>query len=222
MNNKLLIWDIDGTLINCGASGKKALNRSFYQVFDIKNAFDHISMAGMLDRKIISSAFELHNISQVYLEEFLKKYAKELKKILDSNMTYKVLPNVEKNLNILQKNNKIYNVVGTGNNTIGARLKLERGKLDQYFDIGFYGDSYYSRDALLKDAWKKSEKHYNIQFNKEDILVIGDTPNDIKSGKKNGFKTIGVATGSYSFEQLRTFSPDILLKRLPEKLLEVF
>lgn len=218
---KLLIWDIDGTLLHCGGSGKKALEKTFEERYSISKAFEAVQMAGKMDKNILEEALEKNNLSNEDIYEIISHYGVNLKKELESNKEFKLLQNIKINLHKLSKDNRIYNVIATGNSEVGGILKLKKAGLDEYFSLGSFGNHFTKRGVLVKNAINIARFSYDIDFKKENIYMIGDTPDDILAGKENDIRTIGVATGGYSKEKLAINKPDYLFDTLPENLMAV-
>lgn len=221
MDNVLLIWDIDGTLLSCGGAGSQALDETFHALFKIPSAFEGIQMAGKLDKNIIEEALSTHKIKDFDMHDIINHYGDYLQKILMRSKNFKILQNVKKNLHNLSKDNRIYNVIATGNSEVGGILKLKKAGLDEYFSLGSFGNHFTKRGLLVKNAINVARFSYDIDFKKENIYMIGDTPDDILAGKENGIRTIAVATGGYSKEILSINKPDYLFDTLPENLMAV-
>ncbi len=219
--NKLLIWDIDGTLLTCKNAGKYSLNKTFQEEFGIENAFEGIEMAGKMDLNILSSIINKNNVANYNLNDLIYKYGKNLEKHLKMSKNFKILPNVKKNLHNLQKDNRIYNVIASGNSEIGSILKLKKAEMFDYFRIGSYGNNFDNRTCLVRNAINIAKFAYGIDFINENIYMIGDTPDDIIAGKENNIKTIALATGGYSLEILESNEPDFLFDELPEDLISI-
>jgi len=218
---KLLIWDIDGTLLHCGGSGKNALEKTFEERYSITKAFEAVQMAGKMDKNILEEALEKNNLSNEDIYEIISHYGVNLKKELQNNKEFKLLQNIKINLHKLSKDNRIYNVIATGNSEVGGILKLKKAGLDEYFSLGSFGNHFTKRGLLVKNAINVARFSYDIDFKKENIYMIGDTPDDILAGKENGIRTIGVATGGYSKDKLAINKPDYLFDTLPENLMAV-
>ena len=218
---KLLIWDIDGTLLHCGGSGRNALEKTFDERYSISKAFDAVQMAGKMDKNILEEALKNNDLSDEDIHDIISHYGVNLKKELENNREFKLLQNIKINLHKLSKDNRIYNVIATGNSEVGGILKLKKAGLDEYFSLGSYGNHFTKRGLLVKNAINVARFSYDIDFKKENIYMIGDTPDDILAGKENGIRTIGVATGGYSKETLATNKPDYLFDTLPENLIAV-
>jgi len=212
----LLIWDIDGTLIRLTGMGRKALNAAFYEIYGINNAFDNVDMAGALDLPLLKRVFEYYGINESYPSpaqshscllskeamEFFDMYSRILGSYAGQIKTSITAPGIQELLKELNQHSNFYNALGTGNIERGARIKLSIDNLNGFFPTGAFGDEAIERTQLIEKAIAKSRKTFDIDFERNNIYVIGDTPIDIECGKKAGVKTIGVATGSYSAEQL--------------------
>ncbi|MGM0378657.1 MAG: HAD family hydrolase [Bacillota bacterium] len=217
---KLFIWDIDGTLIDCGASGKQALESSFKSSYSINNALMDINLAGKLDYNIINAVIEKNDINDFEWNDFLKIYTNKLKENLLYNKKFKTLDNIVKNLKSIDKNEKLINAIATGNSEVGAIVKLKNANLLKYFRILSCGDSFETRKRLVQNAINISQARVDNKIYKENIYMIGDTPDDIIAGKDNNIKTIAVASGSYSKDILRKYKPDFLFDKLPSDLIK--
>lgn len=212
MKDILLIWDIDGTLIDSKGSGRRAMDEAFLQLYNIKEGFKDVNMAGRLDSQIIKEAFEINKIANNTLDSFLDKYEEILKKELKCNTSSKILPGIKEIFESTFCQENLYHVLGTGNCEKGARLKLSHLGLDQYFKIGGFGDEDAERWQIIKKAIEKAESFYEINFQKENIYVLGDTPLDIECGKILGIKSVAVATGGYSCDNLKQYNPDYVFQ----------
>lgn len=212
MKPVLLIWDIDGTLMNSMGIGRRAMNNTFKTLYNIDNGFDQVSMAGRLDYQIVKNAHKYHKINEYDVDNFYKTYESELRKELSCDYSAVVLPGVKKILDT--KVDNLYHILGTGNCQIGAKLKLSHVGIGHYFDIGGYGDEDVDRWQIIEKAYREAEDFYHINFDKNNIYVIGDTPHDIECAKKLGFKSIGVSTGFHSMERLKECKADYVLEEL--------
>ncbi|MEN8904860.1 MAG: HAD hydrolase-like protein [Clostridiales bacterium] len=207
---KLFIWDIDGTLLQCKGIGKIALNKTFYEIYNIKNAFDKISMAGMVDSVILGKAYDMNNIKEKNYSNFFNEYCYYLSEAVSENKNAFAAPGIKKLMEFLKKSRTIYNILGTGNIELGARIKLTKDNLNRYFKIGSFGDEPYKRWQLVNNAIVNSKNFFGIPFNNNNIYVIGDTPIDIEAAKKTNVKSVAVATGGYSINELSEYNPDYI------------
>ncbi len=223
MNNKLLIWDIDGTLIDSMGSGRRAMDKTFLRLYNIENAFEKVNMAGRLDWQIVSDAIKINQVKENNIENFLLQYGKILNDELKNNNCGQILPGIKDILESTLPNKNMYHALGTGNCEQGARLKLSHLGLNTFFEIGGFGDDDLNRWQLIDKVINQAEKYYGVYFKNKDIYVIGDTPADIECGKILGVKSIAVATGAYKYDDLLKEKPDYIFRNFHSfsELLEV-
>lgn len=214
MKKILLIWDIDGTLIDSKGCGRRAMDRTFMKLYNIEDGFKTVNMAGRLDWKIVKDALEINKVSQENIFDFLNNYGSILKEELKNDSLCKVLPGIEEIFQNTFEDKDIYHVIGTGNCEIGAKLKLSHLGLDKYFEIGGFGDEDMERWELIGLIMDKAIDYYNVDFKKNDVYVIGDTPSDIECGKKLGINSVAVATGRHKYNELEKYNPDYIFQSL--------
>ena len=202
----LLLFDIDQTLVNTGGAGLRALNRACQKLFQVENAMDGISPHGKTDpaivREILRVRLKKPSPSSGEIDTVLEAYLSFLKDEVHLSATYRVLPGIVSLLNHLVVHDDAALGLATGNIEMGGRVKLERGDLNRYFKFGGFGSDSEDRTELVRAAARRATDKNGTLFTPSNIFVIGDTPLDIDAGKRAGFKTVGVATGSYSPENL--------------------
>jgi phosphoglycolate phosphatase len=217
MMNYLLIWDIDGTLISTEGVGRRAMERAFLELYGVENALKEINMAGMLDSVILKQLYEFFSINEADPGIFYEKYTKFLEDELDKLGDSLVLPGAKALLESLKNRRGFFNAIGTGNIEKGARIKLIYANLYGFFRVGGFGDEEMERWELIKKAIVNASEYYGIKFKNEHICIIGDTPKDMECGKILGVKTIGVATGSYSMDELSSHGAHYVFENLLDK-----
>ncbi len=215
---KVLLFDIDGTLIRGGGAGRKALNRAALKLYGKKNACSELSLAGRTD---------LYNFAETYrnatgkkptpaaVEKLHQEYLRFLPYYVRSairSRTYHIPPGLRTLLKHLSRDKRVLLGLGTGNMEKGARIKLAPSGFNAYFLFGGFGSDAFHRHELLKKAVIRARKLAHASFTSKDVYVIGDTPFDVSAGKKAGFKTIAVGTGYASWKELNASRPDHLAK----------
>ncbi|MGI6776657.1 MAG: HAD family hydrolase [Acetivibrionales bacterium] len=222
--NYLLVWDIDGTLIKITGVGIKAMERAFCELYNVENAFSGVDMAGYLDAIILKNAFSHHRLCRDNINELCEKYTEILALELKKSEVPLACPGIVKLLETISRKKNMYNIIGTGNMEKSARIKLSAANLDRFFPIGGFSDGEEERWQLIERAISNARLYFGIDFNNENIFIIGDTPRDIECGIKLQVKTIGVATGSYTSERLKQHGADYVFESLEniEAFLEVF
>jgi phosphoglycolate phosphatase-like HAD superfamily hydrolase len=211
MQNRLLLWDIDGTLINTGAAGQRALALATAQGFGGTGDLTGIEIAGRTDTGIAHQILARHGepITPETVATFLDLYLELLVRELPRGHG-RVLPGVLELLQRCQSQPQTALGLLTGNLERGARLKLEHYKLWHFFKFGAFADDHHNRNELGSFAVARALEETGIQFSPGQIDVIGDTPHDIACGKAFGARTIAVATGSCPGEKLAACKPDFL------------
>lgn len=208
----LLIWDIDGTLIQGGGIGKSSLNEAFHQMFGVKDGFEKINMAGMVDSVFIERVFRANEISLRDKDRFLVEYCRILEKEISALSRPLAAPGILDLFGELEPLGLFSNALGTGNIERGARIKLSRDRLNKYFPTGGFGDEARERWELIRTAADNAAVHYGKSFKPERTFIIGDTPKDVECGQALGMKTIGVGTGPFSPARLKAAGADYVFE----------
>ena len=208
---RLLLWDIDSTLITTGGAGDKALRRVIEERFGVQDNLQDVEIAGRTDSFIAASILRKYGIelTQKRIGEFLDHYLAHLENLLPQ-LDGRVLPGVQEILNLMRsKPNRVLALL-TGNLRRGAEFKLQRYNLWDYFEFGAFADDHTDRNELGAFARARAKEKHAHDFDAAQIDVIGDTGHDIACGKSFGARTIAVATGSWTRGQLAAASPDFL------------
>ena len=215
---KVLLFDIDGTLIRAGGSGRKALNRAGEILYGVKNCCSELSLAGRTDLYNFGAAYRFatnKSPSPSAVERLHREYLKHLPRfvraaIRDGN--YHIPTGLKPLLKRLSGDKRVLLGLGTGNMEKGARIKLEPSGFNPFFQFGGYGSDAFHRHALLRKAVMRARKLTREPFSSGDVYVIGDTPLDVAAGKKAGFKTVAVGTGYSEWKELVASKPDHLAR----------
>ncbi|MEP6937054.1 MAG: HAD family hydrolase [Chthoniobacterales bacterium] len=210
-NKRLLLWDIDATLITTGGAGDKALKRVVEVRFGVRDDLHDIEIAGRTDTGIIASILRKYRgtPSEVNVLSFLEEYLSGLAELLPKLQGH-VMPGVQELLTRMKDRPDRVLALLTGNVERGAKLKLQHYGLWEFFEFGAFADDHQDRNELGAFACRRAEEKHGSAFTGADIDVIGDTGHDIACGKAFGARTIAVATGSWSREQLAECGPDFL------------
>ena len=215
VGKRLLLFDIDGTLIHSGGAGVQALISAFRERFGITDDLRGIEIAGMTDSGIVASILKKYNIPATTenVSAFLDSYVHFLSLELPRREG-KLLPGVLELLEELKSRPHLVLALLTGNVSRGAQLKLEHYGVWHLFEFGAFADDHQDRNQLGSFARARAREKHGREFSASQIDVIGDTPRDIACGKAIGARTIAVATGKWSREQLAEHQPDFLIDDL--------
>jgi phosphoglycolate phosphatase-like HAD superfamily hydrolase len=212
---RLLLFDIDGTLIHSGGAGIHALKLALTERHEINDNLHDIEIAGMTDSGIVLSILKKHKIppTNENVAAFLDSYVHFLSLELPRRKG-QLLPGVLKLLEKLKSRPHLVLGLLTGNVSRGAQLKLEHYGVWHFFEFGAFADDHHDRNQLGTFAQARAKEKHGREFSAAEIDVIGDTPRDIACGKALGARTIAVATGSWSHEKLAAHHPDFLIDDL--------
>ncbi len=216
---KLILWDVDGTLLQTGGVAAESMRLAMAQVLGPIERTDRTFYAGKTDWQIILETFPDLMPAAVleYLQAFSAAYVAELqRRYADLQARAKVMPGVVPVLELLQP--LVAQAPLTGNIAPVAQLKLDVLGLLPYLNLaaGAYGDDHHERSCLVPIAAARAQEVYGRSFTGQDIVVVGDTPNDIRCARANGARVVAVATGPYSLSELRAHQPDALLADLSD------
>ena len=212
---RLILWDIDSTLVNTGSAGLHALTRATIEWFGGEGDLAGIEIAGRTDRAIAHQILEKFGrpVTEENVDSFLDRYVALLPEELPRR-NGRVLPGVQQLLEDLsQQPDKTLGLL-TGNLERGAQLKLEHYDLWHFFPFGAFADDHHDRNALGPCAVSRAVAHTGCDFPASQVDVVGDTGHDVSCGKAFGARTIAVATGSWSRERLSEYEPDFLFDDL--------
>jgi phosphoglycolate phosphatase len=212
---RLLLFDIDGTLIRSAGAGRAAMDIAFEQVFNIPCGFDGIQMMGRTDPGILQEAFDNHGLTwdnarvEIFKDTYFRKLEEGLAEPRDGKY---VCPGIVEILNQLQNNPNIVIGLLTGNWRSSGYAKLVYFGIDHYFVLGAFADDSADRSKLVPVAMRRFEELYTHPVARDDVFVIGDTPLDIIGARPHDVKTVAVATGFHATDQLMPESPDFLFE----------
>jgi len=215
--NTLVLWDIDGTLINGGGAGERALMAALEKGFGIKGTLEDVELAGRTDRWIarrVLAKFALpdtpENITK-YVDHYLSVLPREL-----VNPHGRVLPGVRELLSAIAARKNFAQGLLTGNVRRGAEIKLGHHQLWAHFEFGAFGDDAEIRNELGPHAVRRANERHAADFQPDRVFVVGDTPHDIECGKAIGARTIAVATGHFSVAELEKHNPTAVFADLSD------
>jgi phosphoglycolate phosphatase len=208
---RLLLFDIDGTLVNTGGAGVKSLRKMVQERFGVVDELADIEIAGKTDRAIIRDILQKYKTTPTAenMAALAKVYVEGLVETLPRSKG-RVLPGIDELLGRLRKRPNIILGLLTGNLKEGARLKLGHYGLWEFFEFGAFADDHHDRNELGAFAHRRARQKHGHDFDAADIDVIGDTGHDIGCGKALGARTVAVATGSWSRQRLAKCAPDFL------------
>lgn len=214
---KFLLFDIDGTLIDSGGAGSRALTTAFEEMFSVPDAFHDISMAGKTDPQIVREGLIRHGIdsSNGVVPGFFDLYVRHLRTNLWSGSGH-LKPGVYDALKALAGHRDFVLGLLTGNIESGALIKLSHFGIVSYFSIGAFGSDSEDRNKLLPLALERLRREQALSLDFRDCIVIGDTPRDVECARPYGAYALAVATGPYTREELVAAGADTVFDDLSD------
>ena len=200
-----------------GGAGGRAMSRAFEDLYGVADAFNGIPFNGRTDAWILSQTAKAHKLDPAALSDFKPRYLEHLARELQAPGPRKgVMPGVGPLLDALATRDDVVLALLTGNYADGARLKLEYFDLWRYFSCGAFGDVVHERNHLLADAFAAVEARSGQPADPARTIVIGDTPLDVGVALFGGTRSIAVATGSHTMDELRASGADVVFEDLSD------
>jgi len=216
----LVLFDIDGTLVQTGRAGVRGMNRAFVDLFGAGEALDGVPVAGRTDRAIVSEVLTKigQPVDDTTVVRVRDEYCRRLPEALadPASRPMGVLPGVDTLLTALEARADVVIGLLTGNFVMGAELKLGHFGLWERFPFGAFGDHHAERRALVPVAVNEAAERGHTAIAPDRIVVIGDTPLDVDCAQAYGARAIAVATGMYSVDTLRETGADLTVPTLSD------
>jgi phosphoglycolate phosphatase-like HAD superfamily hydrolase len=215
---KLVLFDIDGTLVLTGKAGLRAMNRALQEVFGHANGLEGIAVAGRTDWAILADAVSRigRRLDGALLSDLRRRYIENLSEEIQhpGQGRKAVMPGIREILGELARRDDLLVGLLTGNFEEGARVKLEYFDLWRYFRCGAYGGDAADRNALVPIARERARACGLREIGDADVLVVGDTPHDVACAHAAGAVAVAVATGSSSIDELRAAGAEHVFEAL--------
>src|SRR5437870_10144340 len=211
---RLVLFDIDGTLIRTSGAGVKAFAAVFRSEFNAVDGFEKLKFSGRTDVSLVREFFGFHGIACTpeNFERFFEKYVFWLDHILHESkceICEGVVGFIEQCERLPQPP-----IIGllTGNIRLGAEIKLRHVGLWERFQTGAFADDHEERDQIAAIARDRGSALLKERLSGKEVLVIGDTPHDIRCGRAIGARVLAVATGGSTLEELSSHKPDWVVR----------
>jgi phosphoglycolate phosphatase-like HAD superfamily hydrolase len=210
---RLLLFDVDGTLVTARGAGRRALRAAFLEVYGTAGDIEQYDLRGKTDPHIVHDVLTAAGLDpgeiKERLDDFFEAYLRGLARELAGGARVVVLPGVERLVKRLAATEGAVLGLLTGNIEEGARLKLGPTGLWPYFVTGAFGSDHADRRHLPSLAARRAHALTGYPFVPRDVVVIGDTPWDIDCARHFGARAVAVGTGMYGREELLGHAPDL-------------
>jgi phosphoglycolate phosphatase len=207
---KLILFDIDGTLVDCGGQARTAFATALHAVFGEAGPIDEYDFSGKTDTRIVvdlmTGAGRPRDEIMATLPRLKDEYLDTLERSLERERM-RVLPGIEPLLEHLVERDDVVLALLTGNFERGARIKLSRHDLNRYFGFGSFGDNVFDRNDLPPIALERALASTGRSFAARDTMIIGDSVLDVGCARANGIPVLAVATGRTARADLESAGP---------------
>ena len=207
---RLVLFDIDGTLVHTGGAGTKAFSQTFAHVFGLHHGAERMKFAGRTDVSLVREFFKIHGISASpeHFADFFDSYPFLLANILAHSTGAECVGVTRLIHDLLALPQPPVLGLLTGNIQLGAEIKLRSFGLWEHFHFGGFADDHEDRNHIAAAALARGRRVLGNELQPQEVVVIGDTPFDVKCGKFIGAKTLAVATGGSKLAELQTTAAD--------------
>ena len=216
----LLLFDIDGTLLLSGGAGLRALNATFLEQFRVADAFAGVPVAGRTDPLLLRDALARagREADATQRRRFHDRYCQLLRlEIVNPGPRKGLMPGVRELLARLHERCDVSVSLLTGNFARAAQIKLEHFSLWQFFVAGAFGDDADERDELVPVAVERARAAGVEVAAPSSVVVVGDTPLDVRCASAGGATSIAVATGSFDEAALADSGASAVLPDLTDE-----
>jgi phosphoglycolate phosphatase-like HAD superfamily hydrolase len=207
---RLVLFDVDGTLVHTGRAGSQAFAKTFATEFNARDGIEKIRFAGRTDVNLVREFFGFHNIPATpeNFQRFFERYVFWLDQIV-AQSNGEICRGVSGFLNDLHAlpHPPMLGLL-TGNIRLGAEIKLRRYGLWDHFETGAFANDHEDRNHIAAAALERGRRVLGKNLQPEEIVVVGDTPFDVRCGKFIGAKVLAAATGGAKLDELKKHKPD--------------
>jgi phosphoglycolate phosphatase len=209
---RLVLFDIDGTLLLTDGAGRRAVNRALEDVFGARGPEDH-RFDGKTDPQIVRELMRLAGHEDAVIDDRMERVFGRYVECLHEELVVpgyvsRALPGVPELLDALDARDDVVLGLLTGNLVAGARAKLTAVGIDPArFAVGAFGSDHELRGALPAVAQQRARESLGVDVPGRDVVIIGDTPADIACGRGIGARAIAVATGGFTEAELLEHAP---------------
>ena len=211
----LVLFDIDGTLLDTHGAGRAAFVQALESVFGWKDDLNYIRFEGATDLDVLRRVMARHGKLPNKEDEarFFQQLPIEMEKTV-ANAHFTMHPGVKEALEILSRYPNYFIGLVTGNIETCARVKLRKFGLHNHFILGAFGQEHADRNQIASLALARARQKLQPGQQIAHRFLIGDTPSDIAAARALGARCIAVTTGSHSREALEDAGADIVLNDL--------
>ena len=221
-SQRLILFDVDQTLVSLPGCSTTALNSAFEEVHGVPHAFNGVAFAGGLDLPLMKEVYLKWDLTPgasgalSEINDFKSVYFRHLRELLETWTDGEACPGVPVLLETLASEPDVQLGLETGNFRESAFIKLRRFGLDSYFQEGGFGGEHMDRADVVASAIDACQEMSGRTYSNDQIFVVGDTPSDIRAGHANHVRTLAIATGQYTTDELSEHHPSHIIQDLSD------
>ena len=219
-DTRLLLFDIDGTILLTDGAGGRAMARAARELFGDRLVWDGVDPAGGLDPRLLAQAAEQggFEIDDAAHEAFRLRYIEHLRgELRDPKTRIRIMDGVREVIGTAHASDHVLGLL-TGNYAETAHLKLEAAGFEtEWFAVGAFGGDAEHRADLVGVSRRRYEETFGATIDTERVVVIGDTPRDVECARLSGCHSIAVATGRFTTDELRAAGATVVLESLADE-----
>jgi phosphoglycolate phosphatase-like HAD superfamily hydrolase len=208
---RLVLFDIDGTLLHCGGAGRRAIEETIQRVYGRSDFMDGFRFAGKTDCQILSELLQLAGLPEEEIEagvrHLLELFPRQMEQIIGEHETV-LCPGIPDLVDALRAHPGVEVALLTGNVEAGAFIKLAAAGIRDRFSWGAFGGEAVERSGLPAIAVDRAQERTGYRFTGKEIAILGDTPADILCGRSLDVRSIAVGTGPFDCQKLAEWQPD--------------
>lgn len=214
---RIVVFDIDGTLVRTGGAGRRAFVLAVEEVLGHPIDDSDFSFAGRTDVSICRGLLARGGVEEIdsgLLDRVFARYLVHLEHELTTTESFRLCAGVADLLEALSRIPEFRIGLLTGNIEIAARRKLGHMGIDRYFPFGAFGSDEEDRDLLVPVVRERAGRLYGEEAARAPVVVVGDTPLDIRCARAGGARVLAVASGTFDRAGLQPHAPDVLMDDL--------
>jgi phosphoglycolate phosphatase len=216
----LILFDVDGTLLLSGGAGVRSMTRAFEALYGVADAFAGIDVGGRTDTFLLARALQRAGLPDTTAQH--RRFREAYLAVLNDEIhrpgvgRHGLLPGVEPLLHLLKQDRAFHLALLTGNYEPAAYIKLKHFGLARFFGWGAFGDDSEDRGELARLALRRAGERSVPVMARDRAIVVGDTPHDVACAQAIGARSLAVATGSHSVDQLQQSGADFVIGDLSD------
>ena len=214
---KVILFDIDGTLLMAGGAGRRAFLSALHELHGPFGEAPEYDFRGRTDLELFATAAQQlisRPLTDIEFKLLLERFVSLFETELQNSAGFRVFPEAAVLVQELSRHDEVFLGIQTGNIERTAALKLRRAGLHHHFEFGGYGSDHVERAHFMQIALERARTLYGADFHAHQVVVVGDTPLDIAAARQNNFNIVAVETGGIDRKSLQESGANLVVPTL--------